>query len=226
MKKWTLILISLLIFMTNSHAQNVGHLGKRCLINLDGTFSPSYKFADFNGYNGYTKFNYRINPSFEIILTQKRSVGFMYSFSKTMFGLFEENFNHSILNVPLTIHGYGIFYKKYFSLFSIAHAPYGNYFMIAFSRLNFSYNNQWVNYGEGNMYAIQAEFGYNYLLFNRLRLTWAFTLGLTTAGSGVGMDEDYFPERVDPQTVMDFAERRLFRTYIFGTKIGIGFLAF
>lgn len=226
MKKWTFIIIGVILFITHSQAQNTGHLGKRFLINFDGTFSPSYKYADFNGRNGYFNFNYRVSPSLEFVLTSKRSVGLMYTYSKTMFGLFEDNFNNSILNIPIKIHGYGFFYKKYFSLFSIAHAPYGNYFMVAFSRINYTYYNEWVANGAGNMYAIQTEFGYNYLLFNRLRLTWAFTLGLTTSGSGIGMDEDYFPERVTPQTVLEHAEKRLYRTYIFGTKIGIGFLAF
>jgi hypothetical protein len=225
MKKIVLIIIYLTVFSSAVSAQSVGHLGKRFLINLDGTFSPSYKHPDFNGYFGYFKFNYRITPSLEFVLGKKISVGVLFSYAPTMFSPTIEPFNHSVLNMPLNINGYGAFFKKYFSFTEDNHAPYGSYFMVSASRLNYQYQGI-LGEGAGNNYAFQIEIGYNYLLFNRLRLTWGASIGGTTSGFYFGFDEDFFPIKKKLQTLNDFAENRIFGTYMFGTKIGIGFLAF
>lgn len=209
-------------FMT---AQNVGHLGKRFLINMDATFSPSYRYPDREGYHGYLNFNYRLSPSIEFILNNKSSMGAFYSYAPLMFIPSEFIFNHSIVNTPIDVIGYGMFYKVYFSN-NQYHAPYGAYFMTSLSRIGFQYESNIIGTGKGVNYALQIEFGYNFLIYNRLRLTWGVTFGGTTSWINLGINEDFLTIQKKFQNPIDYAENRIFGTYIFGTKIGIGFLAF
>lgn len=225
MKKIVLIIIYLSFFCSSVSAQNVGHLGKRFLFNWDVTFSPSYKHPDFKGYFGYLKYNYRMTPSVEFILSKKISVGALVSYTTTMFSPTIEIFNHSVLHTPVDVRGYGLFFKDYFSTSKDNHAPYGSYFMVSATRLNYHYRGI-VGEGTGVNYAFQLEIGYNYLLFNRLRLTWGASIGATTSWYYFGFDGDFIPNLKKLKTINDFAENRIFATYMFGTKIGIGILAF
>lgn len=225
MKRGIILFFAIFMVFQIAEAQNTGHLGKRFLINLDGTFSPSYRHPDFNGYHGYLNFNYRVSPSIEFVLNKRSSVGLLYSNALLLFMPSTFIFNHSILNTPLNVNGYGLFYKVYFSN-KDNHAPYGSYFMMSASKLYYQYESLIVGNGTGSNYAFQLEMGYNYLLFNRLRLTWGITIGGTTSWYYFDFDKDFFPNQKQLNTINDHAENRIFGTYMFGTKIGIGFLAF
>ena len=225
MKKAIVIFFILFIGFQSSFAQNTGHLGRRFLINVDGTFSPSYKHPGINGYNGYLNFNYRVSPSIEFVMNKKSSVGLMYSFAPLLFMPSHDYFNNSILNTPVNVNGYGLFFKFYFSDKN-NHAPYGAYFMMSASKIYYQYESLIVGNGTGSNYAFQLELGYNYLLYNRLRLSWGISIGGTTSWYFFGLDEDFFPNQKQFNTINDFAENRIFGSYMFGTKIGIGFLSF
>lgn len=225
MKKWIFFITLLIIGISNSNAQKVGHLGKRFLFNLDCTISPAYIQPDFNGYNGYLRFNYRLNPGIEYIFSAKRTIGLSYTFSKTKFSPSFNLFQHSILYPDLFIQGYGIHYKKYFDFYSKSKAPFGSYIMFSANRIYYSYYSEIIPSGKGKTIALQLELGHNYLLFDRLRLTWSATIGGTTDGFFVKIDE-IIPFGLNPDTPDSFAKNRIFGTYFFGTKIGIGFLAF
>lgn len=225
MKKIYTIIFIFIFGVQCTNAQNIGHLGKRFLVNMDATFSPSFKYPDKNGYHGYLNFNYRLSPSIEFILNKKNSIGVFYSYAPLMFIPSKLIFNHSIVNTPMNVNGYGVFYKAYFSDDQY-HAPYGAYFMTSLSRISFQYESIIIGNGKGANYALQIEFGYNFLIYNRLRLTWGITFGGTTSWFNFGIDEDFVPIQKKLKTPIDFAENRIFGTYIFGTRIGIGFLAF
>ncbi len=225
MKKITTLIFFFILGVQCMNAQNVGHLGKRFLVNLDATFSPSYKFPDREGYHGYLNFNYRLSPSVEFILNNKNSVGVFYSYAPLMFIPSTFIFNHSVVNTPMDVNGYGLFYKAYFSN-NQYHAPYGAYFMTSLSRIHFQYESNIIGTGKGANYALQIEFGYNFLVYNRIRLTWGVSFGGTTSWINLGLDEDFLSIQKKLNTPIDYAENRIFGTYIFGTRIGIGFLAF
>lgn len=225
MKKWIILITIIVLFTATSNAQKVGHLGKRFLVNFDCTFSPSYFQPDFNGYHGYFQFNYRVNPGIEFIFSRKRTIGVTYTFSKTQFCPSLNLFQHSILYPDLFIQGFGINYKKYIDYYSKSKAPYGTYIMLSVNRIYYNYYSDIIGNGKGKTVALQLELGYNYLLFDRLRLSWGVAIGGTIDGFFVNLD-GVVPVGLNPDGPDSFAKNRLFGTYFFGTKIGIGFLAF
>lgn len=99
--------------------------------------------------------------------------------------------------------------------------------MLSAYKLFYNYTSDIYNNGDGGNFAFQLELGYNYLLFDRLRLTWSVAIGGTTSGCFIKMDEYEILELgLSPGTIDDFAQNRIFGTYFFGTKLGIGILAF
>jgi len=225
MKKWIILITIFVLVTTTSNAQKVGHLGKRVLVNFDCTFSPSYFQPDFSGYHGYFQFNYRVIPGVEFIFNRKRTIGLSYSFANTQFSPTINVFQHSILYSTLFIQGVGVHYKKYIDYYSKSKAPFGTYMMLSATRVFYSYNSGIIEEGKGKTVALQLELGYNYLLFDRLRLTWGVAIGGTIDGFFVNIDE-VIPVGLNPDGPDSFARNRIFRSYFFGTKIGIGFLAF
>ncbi len=227
MKKNILLIVFIGLFCFQANAQSKGHLGKRALFNLDCTFSPSYFAPNFNGNSGFLNFNCRFEPGFEYIVGKKRTLSASYVYSKTQFNTTMDLFPHSILYPDLYIQGVGIHYKKYFDNLSTSYAPYGTYIMLSAYKLFYNYTSDIYNNGNGGTYAFQLELGYNYLLFDILRLTWSVAIGGTTSGCFIKMDEyETLELGLTPGSIDNFAQNRIFGTYFFGTKLGIGILAF
>lgn len=83
---------------------------------------------------------------------------------------------------------------------------------------------------EGNsmLFGAKAEFGYDYLFFNRLRLSFGISFGSTFGGYKAikGFFDDFSHLDASTTSVNNFVHNRILNAYWFGLKVGVGFLAF
>lgn len=149
-------------------------------------------------------------------------------------------------------HGFNVFYKQYFGE---TRAPMGYYVKIVFDGLFYRYGceqalPQWTEYydshselwetsgyapvgkdGRGSAFGLKAELGYDYVFFNRLKLSFGVTLGTTFSGykclNKKIKEEWAFDDDANVKlSVNDYVATRILSAYWFGLKVGIGFIAF
>lgn len=238
-------------------AQNIGYMGQHVLFNAQGALSPSWfkpnpltpclnEHITSNGLRRYLGLNYILSPNMEVIVWRKGSLGAGYNY-------FNSPFNGNIgRDFPLTTpyfseyyaidgiveaHGFNLFYKQYMGE---TRAPLGAYAKFTFDGFFYHYNCKnelpsWINtyYPEfkedkGMLFGLKVEFGYDYLFFNRLRLSAGVSFGSTFGGYDVlGSSFKDNPTYYDPKiTVHSFAQNRILSAYWFGIQLGLGFLAF
>lgn len=153
----------------------------------------------------------------------------------------------------IVAHGFNVFYKQYFGG---TRAPLGFYAKFVFDGYFYQYNceqelPQWTGYydshselweasgytpaakdGRGSAFGLKAELGYDYVFFNRLKLSFGVTLGTTFSGykclNKKFKDEWVFDSdsEVAPLSVKDYVGTRILSAYWFGLKLGIGLIAF
>ncbi|MDR2853796.1 MAG: hypothetical protein LBV31_00640 [Prevotellaceae bacterium] len=164
-------------------------------------------------------------------------------------------------NNTFNSNGIGVFYKQYYGSHSAA--PFGYYVKGELDYFSYNYtvnaidvkgylDNPIAGYsnilydrttGKGSNFGVKIEFGRDFLLFNRIRLSTGMSFGVTTKGwslfalktdkMDIFNDEDGLPyifnfeepnKKTTPPT--DFVNGQLLTMYWFGLKMGIGFLAF
>lgn len=151
----------------------------------------------------------------------------------------------------LVAHGFNVFYKQYIG---DTKAPFGLYAKLVFDGYFYNYtcneplpsNTQhWEDNpdaaaqygympvqkdGKGSIFGLKAEFGYDFLFFNRLRLSMGVTLGSTFSGYKWMTSNSNFSiiynDNTQKLSVNDYARNRILNAYWFGVKIGVGVLAF
>ena len=72
------------------------------------------------------------------------------------------------------------------------------------------------------IYGGRIEFGIDYLVYDRIRLSWGVGLGLSTAN----YKSDFYTWYMNSLTHQQMASNRFFVNYIFSNRFSIGILAF
>ena len=246
-KRSNLLLLSVLLLSISClTAQNTGYMGKRVIFNVGAEFSPAWKRPVFENpiKPKWFSFNSILSPSIEIIAHKTGTAGVVYHFLKTKYNTplkEKEEFREIIyldsiyedelpVRENLTAHGFGIFYKQY--LFTDGRAPIGAYFRFQFDGFFFkspsSYDNRTAMMND-KLFAMKIEFGNDFLLFNRLRLSTGLSLGSTFGGyKGLSYENTAFNFDIFPghQQMNEYARSRIFGAYWIGFTVNIGFLAF
>ncbi|MCQ2276659.1 MAG: hypothetical protein MJZ87_06940 [Bacteroidales bacterium] len=151
----------------------------------------------------------------------------------------------------LVAHGFNVFYKQYLG---DTQAPYGLYLKFVFDGYFYHYacnepllpNTQhWeenpeaaaqYDYvpvekdGQGSIFGLKAELGYDCLFFNRLRLTMGATFGSTFGGykwlKSKSDNSLFYNDNTRFLSVNDYVRNRMLNAYWFGIKLGVGIVAF
>ncbi len=219
--RYILILFCCLFSFQTAFSQNNGYMGKRFLINVDGVFSPAYFNPNFYGKSGYLHFNYMLSPNIEIIAFKKGTVGVVghyfnsvYKYQETDY-LTDPYFGHSTsFQQNFRCYGFGFFYKQYFRF---ARAPLGSFFKFELDFLFHEYypfSSKMIALNPG----FKIEFGKDYLFWNRLRVSYGTSIGLTFKGVS-GMFET-------AESHYNASANRVLGVYWLGFRVGIGLLAF
>ncbi len=151
----------------------------------------------------------------------------------------------------MVAHGFNVFYKQYIG---DTKAPMGYYFKFTFDGFFYNYacneplsdllqhwdevpEEESAQYGyvrigkdgKGSIFGLKAEFGYDYLFFNRLRLSMGLTFGSTFGGykwlKQTSKSSLFYNDNTEYLSVNDNVRNRILNAYWFGIKLGIGVLA-
>jgi len=227
-KRVLLILFHSMLFFPAVLSQNNGYMGKRFLFNVDASFSPAYFNPNFYGKSGYLHFNYILSPNIEIIAFKKGTAGLtghyfnsFYEYKevvKTSYNPYIPYFFYDqkeyIKQHPFRCYGFGIFYKQYFSR---ARAPLGTFLKLELDFLFHQYFTDSIkNYALNPGFKI--EFGKDYLFWDRLRISYGTSIGLTFNGYKGIVDKQ--------ESQRDASANRVLGIYWIGFRIGVGVLAF
>lgn len=263
MMKKTLLLTLVLLLGTAAMAQGPGYLGKHFIINAECRLSPSFinpnslsealatRFPDNEHAQRYLGLNYFVNPSLEMIITKKSSVGLGYNFYKSPFKgrvcrdyeLVINDYDYHYYSWDfrftgnMTAHGFSAFYKLYLG---DTYAPLDYYMKLTLDGFFYHFNldqniptSLAAHYPEvlkdhGALFGARLEVGRDYLFFNCLRFSMGLSMGATFGGFKTTSVFEEFPDydvcsKVTPDS---YARNRLLSAYWFGLKVGIGVLAF
>jgi hypothetical protein len=243
-----LLFIDFLCFVSGLTAQNTGYMGKRVMFNMGAEFSPAWirhNFSENPNFQGrWYSFNYILSPSIEIITHKSGTAGIVYHYLSTRYqtpakedAWGEVIYSDSVyakaspIVEKLTAHGFGIFYKQYMA-FADGRSPVGPYVKLQFDGFFFkcpsSYDNRTIMMND-KLFALKAEIGNDFLLFNRLRLSTGFSIGLPFGGyKGLSYEnqlldwKSYSPHK----PLNEYARSRIFGAYWISFTANIGFLAF
>lgn len=250
-----LLVALLLAAVVASHAQNPGYLGKHFFLNADVVLSPAWRnpnpistvISSEKKVNRWLGINYIVNPSVEYVVGKKSAVGVGYNFYQTPFSNSDDDIflSHlwNDLDYKMQSHGFSVFYKHYLGT---SYAPFGhyikaqldgffNYYCPYTDSLNWQstqlLNPEDPHRGHSVLLGAKAEYGFEYLFFNRLRLSTGVSLGTTFGGYGVLYkrikdETSYFYDPANAPTVKERANARLLMAYFFGIRFGIDVLLF
>lgn len=194
----------------------------------------------------YLGLNYIVSPNVEVIVWRKGTVGVGYNFFKSPFNYkcyfetenpipefyYYDNVVYWEGTADMTAHGFNMFYKQYVGR---TLAPMGQYFKFTFDGFFYQYKARDLMLypedlkeletqmkGKNMLFGLKAEYGYDYLLCDFLRLSIGVSVGTTLGGYKV-ITKKYNVTGID----MDcYAKNRILGAYWFGFKLGIGFLTF
>lgn len=234
-------------------SQNPGFMGKHVMINAECYLSPSWKNPNPLTHalensalpakaQKYFGLNYFLSPNIEFIVWKKGNIGVGYDFYKSpfKFNIGTEN-GYAIADNyigTMTAHGFNVFYKQYLGQ---TMAPLGHYLKFTFDGYFYQYNcaiddnttaliehNQQEAINKSMLFGFKAEYGYDYVLFNFLRLSMGVSLGSTFGGYSAIQSSKGINGRGNSKinTLSDYADNRVLNAYWFGVKLGIGFIAF
>ncbi|MDR2867937.1 MAG: hypothetical protein LBV46_00145 [Bacteroidales bacterium] len=235
-----ILIFSLIIFsFSELFAQKNGsYMGNRVLFNFGTELSPAWSkpnfFKNSEHWRKYYSFNYVISPGIEIIAHKRGTVGAVYHYCTSRFDYKYDDGNaywyeNRLTAVgDLTSHGFGVFYKQYFGNYS--RAPFGAFIKFQFD--GFFYKAQCpLPYPEvvtGKMFGLKIAIGHDFLFFDRLKVSTAFSIGTPLSNwSGLLRSSKFFGIGLDRgASVNDYIDSRIFGLYFFGCEMNIGLLAF
>ena len=211
------------------------------------------------GAKRYLGLNYFLSPSVELMVWKKGTVGAGYNYYNSPFkgtdyrvqmydGYWGYN-DYGELYGNITAHGFNVYYKQYLG---DGFAPLGHHFKFTFDGYFYHYQmdtegkqfrissdvpveeREAIFDNKGCLFGIKAEYGYDLVVFNRLKLTFGASIGTTFGGyrapSARIRDElpmfDIGDRPHEPLTYNDYARGRILGAYWFGVKLGVGFIAF
>jgi len=243
-RRFLLVFIILLLSIPCLTAQNTGYMGKRVIFNMGAEFSPAWirPVCDINFNNKYLRFNTILSPNVEVIVHKRGTAGVAYHYLKTKYNVpytkdyYDTSYfgndgmyivtSDGEFKANLIAHGFGVFYKQYMK-FADGRSPVGPYIKLQFDGFFFkcpvSYSNRTTTIND-QLFAMKVEIGNDFLLFDRLRLSTGFSLGVPFGGyKALGYDLDLWGYNEEPYK---YARSRIFGTYWLGFTVNIGFLAF
>lgn len=237
-------IIPLLLFVTalcaQVNAQGYNYMGKHVLFNANVSISPSWinpnpmsqHLSNLpSSAKKYLGLNYWVTPSIEAIVWSKGAIGAGYNFYKSPFkgraSYYDDyyfNYSYRDYNGMITAHGFNVFYKQYLGQ---TFAPLGSYLKFNFDGFFYHYITDDAQEGKDKLFGAKVEYGYDFLLFDRMRLSVGASIGSTFGGIRLAfkqMTKDDYD--MSAMTVNNYVNARMFMAYWFGIKLGIGFLAF
>lgn len=246
MKKVIYLLLITVAFCAQVNAQGYNYMGKHILFNANVTVSPSWinpnpmtphlttLSAKAQRYLGI---NYWVTPSIEAIVWEKGSVGAGYNFYKSPFkgklavpiiNPYNDYYYYDYRDFTgmITAHGVNVFYKQY-----VGHtfAPLGHYFKFNFDGLFYNYSEivpSVAPEGKDMLFGFKVEYGYDFLVLDRLRLSVGASIGTTFNDFSLAFKQMTDDNYSTDYTISDYANSRMWMAYWFGIKLGVGFLAF
>lgn len=209
----------------------------------------------------YLGFNYFLSPSVEFIAWKKGTVGVGYNYFNSPFkgtdarlrkGTVYEggyvDWRQAELNGNVTAHGFNVYYKHYFG---DGFAPLGHHLKFNFDGFFYHYKMDTAGVylgiintvqepfeeiieNKGSIFGLKIEYGYDFIVLNRLKLTLGASLGTTFGGYSVinakihheFSDFDIDEGSKNPIHYDNHARSRILGAYWFGVKLGIGVIPF
>jgi hypothetical protein len=212
----SILFIAILFIVGYSQAQNLGYMGKRFLLNLETRVSPTLLFPNYYGSDYFFSLDASISPGIEFIVFNSGTIGVNYSLVKTQF-----ESSYWSQNYPLEITGYSFFYKQYFrTKDEYYQAPFGPYGLVRFDYM-FLKTPGFMGFVDDEMWGVKLEFGYDYLVWDRVRLSWGISFGLTNKMYKSDFFDDYYNVTNDTKIT-----NRAFVNYVYNNKLAIGILLF
>ncbi len=247
MKKIISLLLLTVALYAQVNAQGYNFMGKHILFNANVTVSPSWLNPNpmtphlatlSTKAQRYLGINYWVAPSIEAIVWEKGSVGAGYNFYKSPFkgklavlvdspyGNYYSYYNYYDFTGMITAHGFNVFYKQY-----VGHtvAPLGQYFKFNFDGFFYNYSEIVPNIaqeGKDMLFGFKVEYGYDFLVLDRLRLSVGASIGTTFNNFSLAFKQMVGEDYSTDYTISDYANSRMWMAYWFGIKLGVGFLAF
>lgn len=209
------------------------------------------------GTKRYFGLNYFLSPSVELIAWKKGTVGAGYNYFNSPFIGTDERvkvlngdwgyYDYGELNGNVTAHGFNVYYKQYLG---DGFAPLGHHLKFTFDGFFYHYRMDstvavvpnGISYDElpsvmenkGSLFGLKVEYGYDFVMLNRLKLSLGASIGTTFGGYRVPCNRirdelpmfDIGPRSDKPIYFDDHARGRILGAYWFGIKLGIGFIAF
>ena len=206
------------------------------------------------GMKRYLGLNYFLSPSVELMVWKKGTVGVGYNYYNSPFKgtdnrvlIYDSYWGASPYTEcygNITAHGFNVYYKQYVG---DRFAPLGHYIKLVFDGFFYHYQMdstakvipvEGTSYSElpsildnkGCLFGIKFEYGYDFIVLNRLKLTLGGSIGTTFGGYKVPFAKmknkmSYNNNPLDTH-FDDFARTRILGAYWAGIKLGIGFIAF
>ena len=224
MKKIVLLTLTLILFSTiSTFAQNNGFIGKRVLFNLDCKASPVFESPTYFGSTESLSADFTFSPGLEVIVHKRGSIGVSFNYLNTQFEHYnEDSYWYIPLNLQLKVYGGSIFYKQYLNKKSdFYQAPFGVFmsFKLDYFQYYTLYHNNSIS---DRLLGFRTEVGVDYLLWNRVRVSWGLSLGFTNTIFGYNL----FDFSGNNSELDDAAKLRVSTNYIFHNRVGIGILLF
>ncbi len=208
------------------------------------------------GAQRYLGLNYFLTPNIELMVWKKGTVGVGYNYYNSPFKGSDcrlrighqyygyTDWGEAELYGNIIAHGFNAYYKQYVGN---RFAPLGHYFKFIFDGFFYHYkmDTEGIQIGiiegtqepyeeiienKGNIFGLKIEYGYDFILLNRLKLTLGASLGTTFGGYKVPFAriKDSSAIYYEESTLRydNYARTRILGAYCFGLKLGIGFIPF
>lgn len=205
----------------------------------------------------YLGMNYFLSPSVELIAWKKGTVGAGYNYFNSPFKGSDDrlrkgtiydydyvDWRSAELRGNVTAHGFNVYYKHYFG---DGFAPLGHHLKFTFDGFFYHYKMDTAGVylgiltttqepfeeiieNRGSIFGLKVEYGYDFVVFDRLKLTLGASLGTTFGGYKVAftkMKNDISIYYEEPELHYDhYARSRILGAYWFGVKLGVGVIPF
>lgn len=204
----------------------------------------------------YLGLNYFLSPSIELMVWEKGTVGVGYNYYNSPFKGTDSRlriehqyygyteWRPSELYGNIIAHGFNVYYKHYLG---DRFAPLGHYLKLQFDGFFYRYkmDTEGIRIGiitgttepyeeiienKGSLFGMKFEYGYDWVLLNRLKLSLGASIGTTFGGYKVLFSKIkdnnglYYEESTLHYD--NYVRSRILGAYWAGIKLGIGFIPF
>lgn len=204
----------------------------------------------------YLGVNYFLSPNIELMVWKKGTVGVGYNYYNSPFKgvdcrirIWDQYYGYNDwieaeLFGNIIAHGFKVYYKQYVGN---TFAPLGHHIKFVFDGFFYHYkmNTDGVRFGilsttqepfeeivenKGSLFGVKFEYGYDFIVWNRLKLTLGASLGTTFGGYEVAFTKikNRMSFNYEESTLRydNYARSRILGAYCFGLKLGVGLIPF